>query len=231
MRKQQKIWLAEHTNQQTLPTMANQEPASGVVLFTNWLKENGVAPGKAVDIGSGKGRNSIHLAKCGYEVWALEYIEPAIKVAEALAEQNDISKSVHFEQACIDDKWGFSDNYFDVAVDSFSSIDVETEEGRKVCRDEMFRTLKPGGYALVTVVSSEDEWEKEMIQNNPGPEKNSVVWPENGKFQKNYDEAELREFFSNFEILEVRTIQKPAFKLGREGIATNLWMLLRKNWY
>jgi hypothetical protein len=105
---------------------------------------------------------------------------------------------------------------------------VETEEGRKTCRDEMFRTLKPGGYALVNVVSSEDEWEKEMIKNNPGPEKNSVIWPENGKFQKNYDEAELREFYSNFEIIDVRTIQKPAFKLGREGIATNLWMLLRK---
>jgi SAM-dependent methyltransferase len=198
------------------------------VLFTDWLVSHDIPAGKAVDIGAGKGRNSIHLAKCGYEVWALEYIEPAIEVAEALAIQNGVQKSIHFEQVCIDEKWQFTDSFFVVAVDSFSSIDVETEEGRKTCRDEMFRTLKPGGYALVNVVSSEDEWEKEMIKNNPGPEKNSVIWPENGKFQKNYDEAELREFYSNFEIIDVRTIQKPAFKLGREGIATNLWMLLRK---
>lgn len=228
MRMQQKIWLAEHTNQQTLPTMANQEPASGVVLFTDWLAEHAVAAGKAVDIGAGKGRNSIHLAKCGYEVWALEYIEPALEVAEKLAIQNGVQNSTHFKQVYIDEKWQFDDSFFDVAIDSFSSIDIETYEGRKVCRDEMLRTLKTGGYALVTVVSSEDEWEKDMILKNPGPEKNSVIWPENGKFQKNYDEAELREFYSDFEILEVRKIQKPAFKLGRDGTATNLWVLLRK---
>src|SRR5674476_335013 len=37
MRKQQSIWLKEHSGQSTLPTMANIKPASGVILYINWL--------------------------------------------------------------------------------------------------------------------------------------------------------------------------------------------------
>ena len=205
MRKQQQIWHDEHTNQGTLPTMANVEPASGVVQFTDYLKEHGVAPfGKAVDIGAGKGRNSVHLAKLGFKVWALEYIEPAIAAAKQLAETNGVAAKIHFELAEVDTTWQVADNFFDVAVDSFSSIDVETKQGRETCRDEMYRTLKPGGYALVTVCSADDEWEKELIANHPGPEPNSTLWPQNGKFQKDYDEAELREFYKVFEVVELK---------------------------
>jgi len=229
MRKQQQIWLEEHTNKGTLPTMANIEPASGVVQFTGWLKQHNVSlHGKAVDIGAGKGRNSVHLAKLGYEVWALEYIEPALEAAKQLAKQNNVAKSIHFNLTEVDKPWNLDSNFFDVTVDSFSSIDIETKEGREICRDELYRTLKPGGYALVTVCSAEDEWEKELIANHPGPEPNSTLWPQNGKFQKDYTEQELREFYSVFEIVELKTIQKPAFKLGRDGTATNLWMVVRK---
>ena len=176
MRKQQQIWHDEHTNQGTLPTMANTEPASGVVQFTDWLKEQGIPmTGRAVDIGAGKGRNSVYLAKSGYEVWALEYIEPATNVAKLLAENNGVTDKIHFKLAEVDTAWHINDNFFDVAIDSFSSIDIETKEGREKCRDEMYRTLKPGGYALVTVCSADDEWEKELIANHPGPEPNSTI--------------------------------------------------------
>lgn len=229
MRKQQQIWHEEHTNQGTLPTMANVEPASGVVLFTDYLKEHGVALfGTAVDIGAGKGRNSVQLAKLGFEVWALEYIGVAIAAAKQLADGNDVADKIHFELAEVDTNWQIDDNFFDLAIDSFSSIDIETKQGREKCRDEMYRTLKPGGYALITVCSADDEWEKELIANHPGTEPNSTIWPQNGKFQKDYDEAELREFYKAFEVVELKKISKPAFKLGRDGTATNLWAVLRK---
>jgi SAM-dependent methyltransferase len=229
MRKQQQIWHDEHTNQGTLPTMANTEPASGVVQFTDYLQENSVAlSGKAVDVGAGKGRNSIHLASLGFETWALEYIEPAIAVAKQQAEKQGVADKIHFELTEIDSPWQIADSFFDVAVDSFSSIDIETRQGREICRDEIYRTLKPGGYVLVTVCSADDEWEKELIANHPGPEPNSTLWPQNGKFQKDYDETELREFYKAFDIVELKKISKPAFKLGRDGTATNLWAVLRK---
>lgn len=209
--------------------MANTEPVSGVVQFTDWLKDNGVSlSGGAVDIGAGKGRNSVHLAKLGFEVWALEYIQPALDAARELAFLKGVANKIHFELTEIDKTWPVTDSFFDLAVDSFSSIDIETREGRETCRDEMYRTLKPGGYGLVNVCSAQDEWEKELIANHPGPEPNSTLWPQNGKFQKDYAEDELREFYNIFKVAELKVIQKPAFKLGRNGIATNLWMVVQK---
>jgi cyclopropane fatty-acyl-phospholipid synthase-like methyltransferase len=229
MRKQQQIWLDEHTNKGTLPTMANVEPASGVVHFTNWLKEHDVKTiSTAVDIGAGKGCNSVRLAKLGFEVWALGYIRAALDTAKGLAKANEVADRIHFELTEVDKAWRIKDNSFNIAVDSFSSIDIETHEGREVCRDEMYRTLKPDGYGLITVCSAEDEWEKELITNHPGPEPNSTLWPQNGKFQKDYTETELKDFYKMFRVVELRVIQKPAFKLGRDRTATNLWLVVQK---
>jgi hypothetical protein len=72
------------------------------------------------------------------------------------------------ELAAVDTDWDIEDDFFDIALDSFSSIDIETREGREKCRDEMYRTLKPGSYALVTVCSADDEWGKELIASHPG---------------------------------------------------------------
>jgi ubiquinone/menaquinone biosynthesis C-methylase UbiE len=209
--------------------MANSEPTSGVVQFVDYLKKHNVAStGRAIDMGAGKCRNAIYLATTGYEAFALEYIEPALEVGKQLAVARGVENKVHFVAAEMDRRWEFDDNFFAVAIDSFSSIDIETREGREICRDEMFRTLMPGGYALVNVVSADDEWEKELIAEHPGPEPNSTLWPQNGKFQKDYDEQELREFYVKFEIIELKKASKPAHKLGRDGTATNLWAVLRK---
>jgi SAM-dependent methyltransferase len=205
------------------------EPASGVVLFTQFLKENGITPpAKAIDIGCGKGRNTAYLASLGFDVFAIDYIPLAVERTKQLAKANGLESKTHAQLAPIDERWPFADNYFDVAVDSFSSIDIETRKGRETCRDELFRTLKPGSYALVTVVSTSDEIEKEFLESSPGYENNSVIWPQTGKFQKVYDEPELREFYGMFELVQLKEIRKKAFKLNRQYTATNYWMVLRK---
>ncbi|QQS19603.1 methyltransferase domain-containing protein [Candidatus Saccharibacteria bacterium] len=229
MRKQQQIWQEEHEKGLTLSRMANEHPASGVVKFINWLHANGVKPsGRAVDIGSGKGRNAVFLASLGYKVEALEYIELARKVTEQLAKSQGVAKDVTAKNIEIDMPWPYADDTFDIAIDSFSSIDIETKAGREMCRDEMLRTLKSGGYALVTVCSADDEWEKELIRDSPGSEPNSTLWPQNGKFQKDYTKDELRNFYSVFEVCELQTITKKTYKLNRDGTATNFWLVLRK---
>jgi SAM-dependent methyltransferase len=170
MRKQQQIWLAEHTDRATLPTMANSEPASGVILFVEFLKQQRQKfAGAVVDIGSGKGRNSVHLASLGYDVYAMEYIQPAIDAAEVLAQKRGVSGKVHFANAEIDTRWRYDDNFFDIAIDSFASIDVETRRGREILRDEMLRTLKPGGVYLLRVEANSPGYDLEVRVRRDGP--------------------------------------------------------------
>ncbi len=228
MRSQQQIWHDEHVNNTAFPSYKSPEPSSMVVQFAEFLKEQKITSGQVVDVGCGKGRNSVFLAEQGYEVCALDYIAPAISHAREQARLSGVEKNIHFLQIPIDERWPFKDVKFDVVVDCFSSIDIETRVGREVCRDEMFRTLKPGGYAMVAVVSTEDEFEKESIAAHPGPEKNSTLWPGTGKFQKDYDEEELKEFYRMFEIVELKKITKPAKKMGRDFMATNFLVILKK---
>ena len=229
MRKQKRIWEIEHKKPEFLPTLEYLEPSSGVKKFVYFLKKNKIKPPKkVVDIGCGKGRNTVYLAKLGYNVYGLDYIQYAINYTKKAAIKNNLSSKVHLYIQNLDKKWKFDDDFFDSAVDCFSSIDIETKSGRERYRDELFRTLKPGGYALVMVVSTNDEIEKEFLKSSPGKEKNSTIWPGTGKFQKDYDGKELREFYKKFNVVDLKERKKKAFKLGRNFIATNYWLLLQK---
>lgn len=229
MRKQQQIWQEEHTTAATLPSLAVVEPSSGVVDFVEYLKAQKIPlQGSVIDIGCGKGRNAVYLAKQGLEVYATDYISIALTTAKELAKKNNVSEHIYFFEEPIDSKWSFADGTFNFAIDCFSSIDIETKEGRDTYKAELLRTLKPGGYALVTVVSIKDEWESQLLRESPALEKNSVVWPQTHKFQKDYDEEELREFYKEFEMVDLREVQKPAHKLGRDYTAYNYWVVLRK---
>lgn len=228
MRKQQQIWQQEHTTGKQIPGIATDIPSTGMFQFTEFLKGNGVKiKSKILDIGSGKGRNSIYLAQRDYMVYCIDYIESAINTIKFAAQQLRLSHKMNFTVGEIDSAWSFEDNFFDAAIDCYSSIDIETKEGREMYKKELFRTLKPQAYALIMVVSNEDPIEKELTLISPGPEQNSTIWP-SGKFQKNYSEGELREFYKEFNIIDFQTIQKPAHKLERDYTAINYRMIIQK---
>jgi len=228
-RVQQKIWEEEHANSLTLPSIHASQPSDNVVNLLDYFKQHALYPGtKVLDIGCGKGRNAIYLAEQGFEVYAFDYISYALTYAAQQAELKNVAHAIHFYQADMDSRWHFTDNFFDFSIDNFSSIDIETSEGRTVYKQELFRTLKPGGYALVCVVAADDEFEQQLMAEHPGAEKNSSVWPINNKFQKNYTHDELKEFYAEFTIIELSKITKKATKLGKEFIATNYWLLVQK---
>lgn len=234
LRAQQTVWEAMHADGTAFPSWAKGDPGEPVKWFADWLVAKGANPTpvsfkRVVDLGCGQGRNAVFLAKLGFNVTAVDYIERALQRTTEFATRENVHRRVKTVKAALDEKWPFAINYFDAAVDCYSSIDIETLEGREVFRHELFRTLKPGAYALVAVVSANDEYEAELIHTHPGPEQNSGVW-RNGKFQKDYDEKELREFYeeAGFRVAELKTVQKESQKMGREYTATNLWLVVQK---
>lgn len=168
------------------------------------------------------------MARLGYYVYRLDYIQYAINYTKKSAEENNLLSKIHLYTQDLGRKWPFQDNFFDLAVDCFASIDIETLRKRLKYKNELFRTLRPRGYALVMAVSTKDEIEKVFLKTNPGPEKNSTIWPGSGKFQKDYNENELRKFYKEFTIIDLEENNKKAFKLNRNYTATNYWMILQK---
>lgn len=124
--------------------------------------------------------------------------------------------------------WPFKDGCFDIAIDSLTSVGFRKNE-RETCRNEILRTLKKGGIALIRVVSTDDELEVKLMKNSPGDEVNSSIWPETGKFQKNFTEEELTEFYKMFEIIKLEKRKKKAYKINTAFTATNWWLIIRKH--
>ena len=203
-----------------LPSIGAMKPSEGVIKFIDFIKQRVGFNSAVIDIGAGKGRNSIYLAEERFEVFAVDFIQTAINSIDRLGYKN-----IHTHVFDLTEKWPFDNDFFDLAVDCFSSIDIDTSQGRINYRNELFRTLKNGGYALIMVVSNDDELESTF---NHGAEKNSTIWP-TGKFQKNYDENELKDFYKGFKILKLELQEKPAFKLGQNYTARNFWLVLQKN--
>lgn len=224
------VWEQEwsSTDMKTVPGHALDKPSDEVVLFREFLENEGYNPPmKVVDIGCGKGRNSIYLTQEGYQVSGIDYINRAIGHSKNRALQEGLKGKVEFKVIDITKQWPFGDNSFDIALDSLTSVGLEKNE-RLACRDEMYRTLKKGGIALIRVVSSDDEYEKELMKKHPGPEPNSSIWPVTGKFQKNFTENELREIYSMFEIVKIKKNTKKALKAGKMFNATNWWLIIKK---
>ena len=230
LKTQKQIWEEEHQTQSSLPSMANKKPTDGIIELVEYLGSEWFKGKHIIDIGCGKGRNCVYLAQQGAQIQATDYIDGALKIAKDFATEMNVVDKIKFICGRIDELWPFESDAFDLAIDSFASIDVETQTGRERYRDELLRTLKPNGYALVLVVSNEDEFEKELIENYPGSEPNSCIWPTNGKFQKDYSQEELVDFYSSagFSIVQLKKVEKRSFKMNRHFDAVTFWCLIQK---
>jgi SAM-dependent methyltransferase len=192
----QKIaWDAEHRSPYILNPMDSTEPSSGVRLFKDWLGERwGSRQLHGLEMGCGKGRNSIWLAQHGALMRAFDFSSVAVVEARRRASALGIG-SVEFSVHDATTSWPYPNDSFDFVVDCFASTDIESVAGREFARDQIFRVLRPGGVLLLYTLSTDDEFHHEMIKQYPAEEPNSFRHPSNSKFEKVFDREELVNFF------------------------------------
>lgn len=211
---QQQIWEEEHRNPQVLLPMNSTEVSHGVALFWDWLQKKRYShPLHGIEMGCGKGRNSIWLAQQGVTIEAFDFSPFAIEEAKkrALAAAPKIPPNFRVHNAT--QPWPFKNESFDFAIDCFASTDIDSLHGRAFARDELWRVLKSNGYLLVYTLSTDDTFHQEMRQKSPAFEKNSFLHPTNGKFEKVFDEEELKMFYQNWKLIEKKTNLKNSYLL------------------
>lgn len=224
---QKRIWEKEHAEPLVLPQLDSPQPSGGVVLFWQWLKEKGIAGQelRGLEMGCGKGRNCIWLAQQSVNMTGFDFSENAIKEARQRALGiNNVKFIVHDATAA----WPWRDDTFDLAIDCFASTDIESEAGRTFARREFKRALKPGGYLLVYTLSTDDEFHQETIRESPGPEKNTMLHPSTGKFEKVFDGPEIKEIYQDWLWLEERRIPKKVNFFGKDYDCLHWWLVLQK---
>ena len=227
--EQKRIWEEEHKAPLVLLQMDSDKVSSSVEEFFLWLKSKRSDLTKVigVEMCCGKGRNTNWLAKQGIHMSGLDFSQTAIKVAKERAEKDSITQAQFFVHD-VTESWPFKDESQDFVLDCFGSTDIESGELRQKARTEMLRVLKPGGYIFLYLLSTEDEFHKEMIEKNPAHDAHAFYHIQTGKYEKTFSEEEVKNLFPTLKVLEVKRIKKLAEFFGKSYNCQHFWVVLEK---
>ncbi len=227
--EQRKKWNEEHSHPLVLKMMDARKGSSSLEPFVDFLKKENAAALFGVEMGCGKGRNVIWLAQQALfsKVYGFDFSEVAIEEAKKRAEEGGVTNKVQFDVMDATLPWGYESNFFDFGIDCTASTDIENIEGRRAAITEMRRVLKPEGYFLVYVMSTEDEYHRMIIGQSPAEEENAFIHPDTGKFEKVFSEQELNELYKNFELVEARRINKSSEFFGKSYASFMHWRIYK----
>ena len=105
-----------------------------------------IRPYRMLDIGCGEGKDSVFMAKCGYNVTAFDISDEGIKKAKRLAEHNHVD--VNFLRADIDD-FRF-DGEYDIIFSSGVLHFIKPQKRAELC-EKMKAHTTPGGFDVLNV--------------------------------------------------------------------------------
>lgn len=202
-------WELEYRERQDLPSTRTTKPSRALVEF---LETNKLEVGTALDSGAGNFRNSVYLAKLGYQVVAVENAVAAIEIGEKQARAEHVTDKISVVAQSLGDPLPFPDDEFDLVIDMMTLHLLDRTERGMYC-SEVVRLLKPGGHFVFYTIAAESPAAQELIQKHPGPEPNSYVIPQSGMIEKSFTRRELTEMFPSLEVikLEEKTEFTPAF--------------------
>ncbi|MBI2889031.1 MAG: class I SAM-dependent methyltransferase [Candidatus Liptonbacteria bacterium] len=208
--EQREKWNEEHRTPFALKQMDVQTASRGVRLFLEFLQRKDAHNLIGLEMGCGKGRNVIGLARENIvtKMYGFDFSDVAIGEARRRAEEEKVSSKVQFDVMDATQTWKYESDFFDFGIDCFASTDIESMEGRKFAVGEMRRVLKPSGYFLVYVMSTDDEYHKMMAVKSPADEANAFYNEVNGKFEKSFSKEELDAMYKNFKLIESKRIEK-----------------------
>ncbi|KAI9490915.1 hypothetical protein BDB00DRAFT_884015 [Zychaea mexicana] len=132
--------------------------------MTEWVTENVTkTDSRIVDLGCGNGHLLLELAGEGYNnLTGIDYSEPAITLAKAVAEQRDLSDTIQYHTVdLLGSDWA-AQNQFDIVLDKGTfdaiSLNPEQEQAKKEGRDgpreryveAVRQMISPEGLFLIT---------------------------------------------------------------------------------
>jgi ubiquinone/menaquinone biosynthesis C-methylase UbiE len=181
---------------------------------------------RVLDLGSGVGKNAIHLAKLGSEVHAIEISQTAINIAK---ERTRTEKTeVDFIRGSIGKHYPFEDASFDLILDIMSSNSLNEKERDTYLR-ESHRVLKPGGHMIMRGLCKDgDKNAKELLKRRPGKERDTYVMPGMDLTERVFTREDFIATYSPFfEILELEKKENYA-RVEDRLYKRNYWLAMLK---
>lgn len=207
------FWDNEYKNPEHLKLSVNQ--SEDLEKFTRFVirqkREDALSPGAQVlDVGCGNGRNLIYLANT-FGISGTGYDISKAAIAQAVAASRGLPLT--YSARSIAGELTVPDNSQAMVLDMMTSHFL-TKEERFGLREEIYRTLKPGGLLFMkTFLKDEDLHTRRLLIEFPGKEDGSYIHPVMGVAEYVYNEEELTTFLAErFIIHKIYRSHKHAFR-------------------
>ena len=166
-----------------------------------------------IDLGCGRGQDSLYLVERGKRVIACDYSQNAIR---QLRQHIDLEQALCFDMA---DGLPFEDSFTDLILSDLS-LHYFSEQTTRFILGEIKRVLKPDGILLLRVNSTEDV----NYGAGQGTEiERNYYRTDDGRFKRFFDADDIFRFFGDWEILHQAREQST-----RYGAPKELWTLCLK---
>lgn len=207
------FWDQEYTDPKHLKLSSKE--SEDLAKFTRWLirrerQDLLTEKSSVVDAGCGNGRNLIFLAQ-EFNMSGIGVDISSAAIAQAKKASSNYNITYHVGSA--GDPIPTKDGSQALALDMMTSHFLD-KSGRERLRDELYRSLEPGGYLFMkTFLRDKDLHTERMIKEKPGPEEGSYIHPVMGVAEHVYSEEELVEFLSEkFIVRKIYRSHKHTFK-------------------
>jgi len=220
----------EYTNPEHLKLSTKE--SGDLAKFTRWLARRErtdlmMQGTSAVDAGCGNGRNLIYLSmEYKMKGFGVDLSSAAISQAKVASSRLPITYAV----GNAGDPLAVPDESQTIALDMMTSHFL-TKKGRAELRDELYRSLVPGGYLFMkTFLKDKDLHTVRLIKERPGTEEGSYIHPVMGVAEYVYSEKELIEFLEEkFIVRKVYRSHKHVFK-GRARMRRTISIYAEKDY-
>lgn len=162
----------------------------------------GFPPKSFLDLGCGNGRNTIPLARMGYDVTGMDISQVALNQAKEKLESEsvEVTKKVRFILGSMGKPLPFKDKTFDVVMD-ITSFDILIDTAEIEChKNEVARVLKNNGYFLYYDMAEDDPYSLALLDKSPDKNKNIIYTPAGIPF-KIYSANDITRIFSSFKVI------------------------------
>lgn len=191
---------AEEYRRGGIPSSVRSRPSNVVVDFLSTVRKELPAAKRALDIGSGAGRNAVYVAEQGYVVHAIDYSGPQVDALRAVVAARPELK-LEATRGSVVEPWPWDDAWADFAIDTFCFKHQIETSGIATYVSELRRCLRPGGLFLLFLAMREDGYYKQFAtsqQHGPGL---IIVDEGNGIASRLYSWGEVESLFEGFDIV------------------------------
>jgi SAM-dependent methyltransferase len=139
-----------------IPSSIAKEPSQALLDFLAFLRTRHFPSSGShlIDLGCGRGRNSIYAALQGFHVTSVDLVQENFGFG---------TPNIHALTMDVGKHWPLADQSFDAALDVFCFKHLVTEFTRQTYVHEVARTLKPGGYFSLSLAGVDDGYYRQFL--------------------------------------------------------------------